>query len=159
MAIVTSVVQSDIEQADGRRAITECHTDQFGKTYLRQYLASADTDPQTLLADHAANVEQQLAQGEITNNVVQAQNYGAKGAFLSDYSNLSDSYAAIVEDFQFVATSGAKALEAELLMGLSDADLANAFGGIDASTVAGIRTGVLQPLANAVAAVRAVEGL
>lgn len=42
MAIISSVVAEDQEQADGRRRITELHTDDQGVEHPRSYLAPAD---------------------------------------------------------------------------------------------------------------------
>ena len=66
MTIVSSAVIDDRAQIDGRRYITEAHTDHLGVVHSRLYLAPADYVPD--LAATAALIEASLAAAELDAN-------------------------------------------------------------------------------------------
>ncbi len=75
---ITSTFSLGVVQVDGRRTVTELHTDSFGVTYRYQYLALANEDFQTILdtrkaaiaaqqpAEECFNILAALASGSIT---------------------------------------------------------------------------------------------
>lgn len=64
MTIASSVLREDALQTDGRRRVTEAHTDHLGAVYLRTYLATGGFDAAAQLAARAAEIETQLADEE-----------------------------------------------------------------------------------------------
>lgn len=69
MPIVTSVIARDHAQVDGRRKITEWHTDHFGVVHERRYIADAGQDVEAGLAAAAQQIEEQLAAAELEANL------------------------------------------------------------------------------------------
>lgn len=67
MPIVLSTVFSDRVQIDGRRKVTEHHTDHLGVLHTRYYLADSEYEPN--LVESASLIEAQLAQQELENNL------------------------------------------------------------------------------------------
>jgi hypothetical protein len=65
MPIVESSFAVGHAQRDGRRYVTERHTDHLGRVHEREYLAAPDTDHAALLAAHAATLQQQLREDEL----------------------------------------------------------------------------------------------
>ncbi len=69
MAIVNSQSVGDSAQIDGRRRITEAHTDHLGLVHLRTYLADAGFDVVAQLAARAGELEVGLADDEFRRNL------------------------------------------------------------------------------------------
>ena len=69
MAITSSVIQNDAPQADGRRRVTEAHTDHLGVVHSRTYLADAETDVVAALAPRASQLVAELADAEFARNL------------------------------------------------------------------------------------------
>lgn len=69
MPIVTSTLETDRTQEDGRRKIAEAHTDHLGVVHYRRYMAEAGDNIQAGLAASAAAIEAQLAAQEIEANL------------------------------------------------------------------------------------------
>lgn len=72
MPIVLSTVFSDRVQIDGRRKITEHHTDHLGVLHTKYYLADSEYEPN--LTESAALIEAQLAQQELEENLNEIEN-------------------------------------------------------------------------------------
>lgn len=66
MGIVSSSYQADATtQIDGRVYVTETHTDNLGIVRQWVYLAAVGANKDTILAQHAAQLADQLEQEEI----------------------------------------------------------------------------------------------
>lgn len=65
MPIVSSAVSIGHAQRDGRRYITETHTDHLGGTHEREFLADPDADLDALLAQHALELEVGLRDAQL----------------------------------------------------------------------------------------------
>ena len=65
MPIVSSQITEDSRQADGRRWITEKHTDSVGKAYQVKYLAESDTDVNVVMSARVSAMDQMLIDTEI----------------------------------------------------------------------------------------------
>ncbi len=64
MPIVSSGYVIGQPQVDGRRYITEVHTDHLGASHLREYLADPGADYDAILTASAARMANDLAEGE-----------------------------------------------------------------------------------------------
>lgn len=64
MAIVLSTHAVGHAQNDGRRYVTEAHTDSNGGVHVREYLASSGANYTTIRNTYAAMLEQWLAEAE-----------------------------------------------------------------------------------------------
>lgn len=64
MAIVSSAYVTGPAQRDGRRYVTETHTDSAGGKHLRAYLAAVGADHQAIANARAALVSEEIAQSE-----------------------------------------------------------------------------------------------
>lgn len=69
MPIVSSVVLEDRVQVDGRRSVSELHTDHLGVQYPVSYMAEAKDDVGVVLVARAAQLEADLAAAEIAANL------------------------------------------------------------------------------------------
>lgn len=64
MAIVSSTFTAGPAQKDGRRYVTETHTDSAGGKHLRSYLAAVGADHQAIANARAVLVAEEIAQDE-----------------------------------------------------------------------------------------------
>lgn len=64
MAIVSSSYVVDHAQVDGRNTVVETHTDHLGAVYIFEYLADNAMNKDTILANRAAQLATDLAEGE-----------------------------------------------------------------------------------------------
>lgn len=64
MSIVSSTHTVGHAQIDGRRYLTERHTDHLGEVHQVEYLAAVGTDYNAVMAARAVQIEQQLAEAE-----------------------------------------------------------------------------------------------
>lgn len=64
MPIVSSTHTVDHEQIDGRRFVTEAHTDNLGVVYRFEYLAAAGTDYVAVRDARAVQLSAWLAEAE-----------------------------------------------------------------------------------------------
>ena len=98
MAIVISIIREDSPQADGRRRITEAHTDSLGEVYTRTYLAPQDFDAVGQLASRAVDLEERLADREYARNVQAILDGGTMG-FTLNHLTLAQLQARLRETF------------------------------------------------------------
>ncbi len=66
-AIIESVITGDSSQADGRRAITERHSDSLGEVYFITYMAESGQDVTTILPVRAQQILEQRESQELSN--------------------------------------------------------------------------------------------
>lgn len=64
MPIITSTHTVGHAQVDGRRYVTEQHTDDLGAVMTLEYLAAADADHVAIRTARAAQINEQLAEAE-----------------------------------------------------------------------------------------------
>lgn len=64
MAILSSTFAVGHAQADGRRYVTERHTDDAGGVHEREYLAALGADHAAIAAAYAVELADELAAGE-----------------------------------------------------------------------------------------------
>lgn len=64
MSIVSSTFSIGHAQIDGRKHVTEQHTDHMGGVHTAEYLASVGTDYVAVAAARAPQIEAQLAEAE-----------------------------------------------------------------------------------------------
>lgn len=64
MSIASSTHVEAHAQADGRRYVTETHTDHLGEVYSFEYLAAVGADYVAIRTARAAALEAQLAEDE-----------------------------------------------------------------------------------------------
>lgn len=126
-AIVSSVIIEDAAQKDGRRWITERHTDQLGKTYDVVYIAIEGANVNTALAARATQINQQLIDRETAANVQRAIDSAA--APILNYSAASDFRSALRERYKSATGWDAIRLGSFINgLGLSDGQLTAIFG-------------------------------
>lgn len=65
MPVVTSSLSVGHAQRDGRRYVTETHTDHLGRVHEREFLADEGTDLHALLAQHAAELDRTLRETQL----------------------------------------------------------------------------------------------
>src|SRR5215472_9009736 len=87
--IVSSVIQSNVLQIDGRRAIVEQHTDSVGVITPFVYLCDVGIDPNTLLSPHATQVLNNLVNSEIRDDLTSIEANGALAIISTNYNTLS----------------------------------------------------------------------
>ncbi len=144
-------------QADGRRWVTETHTDNLGATYtLPAYLAAVGADLNANMVIHAAALADQLVADEIAANMLAISVLGSAAAPTLVYSTLPQNIAALREAYRN-ATRIEAVMMGDFLSFQTDARLQTAFG-LSAAQVTNLRTTKLTPAANAAAAVRAATG-
>ena len=65
MAIVNSTFAVGHSQADGRRYVTEAHTDSAGGVHVREYLAPVGADHAAIASAYAVDLADRLAEAEL----------------------------------------------------------------------------------------------
>lgn len=99
--IVSSQIVADRAQADGRRYVTERHTDSEGATHDVTYLAESDGDAQATANARQATILAQLNRHEISANMAKALNAELQYSF--KYSTFGENAAELRQLF-LVAT-------------------------------------------------------
>ena len=64
MTIISSTFAAGHAQIDGRRYVTNTHTDHLGVQHKREYLASVGADHAVIAAAQGPQVEAELAEAE-----------------------------------------------------------------------------------------------
>lgn len=65
MAIVSTSHVVGHAQADGRRYVTETHTDSAGGVHVREYLAPVGADHAAIASAYAVDLAERLAEAEL----------------------------------------------------------------------------------------------
>jgi|SRR5579859_987671 len=126
--IIVSSTIADVggTQVDGRKYVTEHHTDLVGVVHSVTYLADSGADYNAILAANAAALEQSLPAAELQANI------GQISTVYPPVVTLQYTTQAAVNAEVRTTYAGATALTAvllgEYLSALADADLALAFG-------------------------------
>lgn len=155
-ATLTSVILSDAVQKDGRRLITELHTDQYGVSYPRGYMCAALFDAVSQLSADATQLIADLAAGEINTNVNAVISLGSLASPTLQYSSATQNFAALRLAYA-TATQTQAVMIGDFLNTLTDTQLQNAFG-LTAAQVTTLRTNKLQPAATLAASIRSTTG-
>ena len=156
MPIVSAAITAVNPQADGRRWVTEAHTDQLGTIYTVSYLAGASDDLQAAMTARMASLGADLTNGEITANINAILLNGSLAALSFNYSTPLQNRAALRQAYQGASRQDAIMI-GDFLSSLTDAQLQTAFG-LTAGQVATLRANKLTAAASAAAAIRAATG-
>lgn len=127
--ITSSVIVEDAAQKDGRRYITERHTDHVGGTYEVRYIALAAADVNATMTARVATIEAELAENEIRKNLDNAVSDGSFVAPTTVHCTVAQIRARLRELYQ--TPSGWKAVCLGRYinsLGLTDQQLSSLFG-------------------------------
>lgn len=127
MPIVSSVIVSDRAQVDGRRKITEHHTDHVGVVHVLRYILSADQTATDGLSARAANIVSRLAKQELLQHVALVSEIGSSAVIILVHVTAAQARQAL-RDALRDAKGIVLANLAEFCLTLSDAQLQNLFG-------------------------------
>lgn len=156
MSIVSSVVESDAVQKDGRRWIHEIHTDHLGLKYDRMWLAQAADNAATALAAYAGRLAADITAGEIASNVSQVMGLGSLASPVLNYSTAAQNFAGLRAAY-LIATRTDAIMIGDFLSTLTDGQLQTAFS-LTAGQVTTLRTNKLSPAVSLASSIRAAAG-
>jgi hypothetical protein len=156
MPIVSSTFVESLAQKDGRKYVTETHTDHLGLNWLFNWLANAGLDPQAAVTARGAALANQLRDAEIDANVAKIKFEGSLAAYTLNYSTATQNFAALREAYK-TASKVEAIMIGDFLAARTDAQLQSLFG-MTAAQVTTLRTNKLTPAANAAATIRATTG-
>lgn len=99
MSITASIILTDSPMPDGRRFITERHTDHLGVFHFRTYICLQQDTPSNNLPVSATNIAQVLRSAEIEANMVKALN-GETDTFIFQHSTVAQNRSRLRELFK-----------------------------------------------------------
>lgn len=154
--IISSIVQSNNPQADGRSTIRELHTDSLGVQYTFDYMWDNSISQTTHLFNNAQSIIPTLAQAEVLSNVAQVTTFGSLAHPVTIYSTSAQNVAVLPAIY--AASNQTQAIMlGDYLNSLSDTVLENVFSWT-AQQVATLRTNFLAPAAAQATAIRTTAG-
>lgn len=156
MPIVSSVISDDAAQRDGRRWITELHTDHLGEQYRFAYLGPAGVDANAILSARVSGIAQALIDREVGRNVEEIMRLGSEATPTLRHSTVAENVLALRQAYASAARLEA-IMAGDYLSARTDAQLRTAFS-MTAAQVTTLRTNKLTPAANAAATIRAASG-
>lgn len=157
MSIVSSAITADNPQKDGRRWISELHTDQLGLKYPFSYLApNAAWDAIATMNARVATINANLTASEIASNVAQVLLLGSLASPVLNYSTAAANFASLRTAYA-TATQVQAVMIGDFLSSLTDVQLETAFG-FTLTQVTTLRSTKLTPAATAAATIRATTG-
>lgn len=154
--LTASVIAEDARQRDGRRWITERHTDHLGQIYEFRYLADMSADAVAFMTTRIAVLNAALTANEIGANVASILANGALATYTLDYSTAAQNFAAL-RNVYASATQLQAVMLGDFLASLTSAQLQAAFN-LTAAQVTALRSSKLTPAATAAATIRATAG-
>jgi hypothetical protein len=154
--IVSSAIVEDAPQIDGRRAVTEAHTDQVGVVRRCQYMAGAGEDVAATMGGRVAQINAGLVSDEIASNMAAVCSSGSFAAPTFVHSTVAANVAAFRAAYAGMANEQA-IMMGDFLASRTDAALQNALG-LTAGQVAALRSSKLTPAASAATAIRTTTG-
>lgn len=154
--IVSSVVQSNLTQVDGRAAIRELHTDSLGKQYTFDYMWDNSISQTTHLFNIAQTIISTVAQNEIASNVSQVTAFGSLAHPVTIYSTAAQNVA-VLPAIYALATQTQAIMLGDYFNSLSDVVLQNVLS-LTSQQVTTLRTNFLAPSAISAAAIRNAVG-
>jgi hypothetical protein len=155
--IVSSIIESDDRQIDGRRWIHEVHTDSIGVLWDKHYLCEPGFDAQGQLVASAAQLWTDIVNGEIQTGLTDILTRGANATPSTIYATM-DQLTAAARPLFATATSQDAVLLGEWFNSLSYAQLQKAFGFTTAMSYTNFKNAHFVPNANNAAAVRSSVG-
>lgn len=155
MPIISSAVERDLPQIDGRRQITERHVDHVGVEHDNCYTAEADFDATAQLAESARKLSAQLATAEIQENMRQIQAVGSLARTTFVYASTFDNIAAVQAAAMRASLVGTIMI-ADYLAQYPDDRLQAAFG-LSVEQMKALRDSKLTPAIVAAANIRAMQ--
>lgn len=148
MTIVSSVIDSDAPQKDGRRWIRELHTDNLGLVHERNYLVEPDYDAVAALADYAVWLDDYLVKNEVYQNTQSVLMNGAAATYTFNYSTQDQNAAVLNEAYTTNKYRGVDLINiGEFINALTDTQLMTLFA-MDQVTVDALRAGRLATESN-----------
>lgn len=156
MPIVSSAIQSDSAQKDGRRWIRELHTDHLGKAWGRVYLVDALFDAVSALSAYATQLASSLKQSEIDRNVQEIVAQGSLAQITLNWSTVDENFTAL-RGYYRTASQIEAIMAGDFLSARTDTQLKNLFG-YTQTQVNNLRTNKLTPAAQAAASIRSAAG-
>lgn len=156
MSIVSSIIDDQGVQADGRISVHETHTDQAGVKYAHSWLAPHGTDLSAALSAYATQLGLDITAAEILRNINAVTSLGSLAAPTLVYSTAAANFAALRLVYQ-TATQFQAVMIGDFLNTLTSVQLQNAFG-LTAGQVTTLQTNKLQPAASLAASIRATVG-
>lgn len=138
MPIVSSAVIEDAAQIDGRRFITERHTDHLAMHQFVRYLADAGADVTAALSARVAMLDGHSREGEIALNV-QRVLAGQPAATLTTAYSTFDQLRVVLRALYQAGSGEVIGRMAVFFQSLTDAQLRSVFS-ITQGQVAGLRT-------------------
>lgn len=154
--IVSSTIDDDRPQFDGRRWIIERHVDNASVARIISYLAAQAADANALLAAHAAQLTLKLSDDEIQENIAEVISVGSLATPSLIYSTAADNFSALRQVY-LTATDRQAIMIGDFLSTLTDTQLRNAFN-MTLAQVTTLRTNKLTPAATIAAQIRAAMG-
>jgi len=97
MPIVSSVIQTDRPQADGRRKIVEAHTDHLGRVHMRRYLAGDGDNVSAGLVTRAGEILEGLVIHELGQHVSAVSQFGSGAVIVLVYVTAGEARSALRE--------------------------------------------------------------
>jgi hypothetical protein len=156
LSIVSSVIDSQTVQVDGRKSVHETHTDQIGAKYAHSWLAPGNADLNAALAAYATQLGLDITAAEIASNVASVLALGSLASPVLVYSTAAANFAALRVAYQ-TATQFQAVMIGDFLNTLTSNQLQNAFG-LTAGQVTTLQTNKLQPAATLASSIRATVG-
>jgi hypothetical protein len=156
MSIVSSVIAATDTQKDGRKWVSELHTDQVGVQYVRNYLAGALDDLNAALAAYAIILASNINLAEIAANVAAVTANGSLATISLVYSTAAENRAAGRLAYQNATRTDAIMI-GDFLSSLTDGQLQTIFS-MTAGQVTTLRSNKLTPAATLAASIRAAVG-
>lgn len=98
MTITSSQIIEDSPQTDGRRWITEEHTDHLGGKHRINYMAEGDADANAIMSIRVAGIEESLADNEETVAIEQAYNGVDPIMFSPEFTTVKKFFKRLIRD-------------------------------------------------------------
>lgn len=156
MPIASSVIADTSVQRDGRKWVTEVHTDHVGVKYSRMYLAAGADDMQAALTTYAGQLVTSLRDAELAQNVEAMRANGRNAVVMVVHSTAAENHIA-ARNAYLSATRMDAVMLGDYLASLTDTQLRAAFN-MTAAQVTTLRTSKLTPAATTATTLRAVTG-
>jgi hypothetical protein len=155
-SIVSSVIEYQLEQVDGRYNVRELHTDSYGIQYVFDYMADASINSQTHLSNNAAQLLTSLPLQEIAANIGAVESIGSLAIPTFNYSAVAQNITALRAAY-LISTQVQAIMIGDYLSSLTNIQLETAFN-LTAGQITTLRANYLTPAATAAASIRSAVG-
>lgn len=155
-SIISSIIEYQLLQADGRYNVRELHTDSYGIQYVFDYMADASININSHLANDAESLLSSLPVQEIENNIGMIEDLGYLAMPTINYSTVSSNISALRAAY-LVSNQNQAIFIGDYLNSLTNTQLETAFN-ITSSQVVTLRANYLTPAASSASAIRSAVG-